>query len=56
LYKDYLSHTFFDWFFGQSFLKEGFCSLGTVEAAFLAFKTTAFSFFKGALRTERLAV
>jgi hypothetical protein len=39
-----------------AFLKGGFCSLGTVEAAFLAFGTTAFGFFKGALRGERLAV
>jgi hypothetical protein len=39
-----------------AFLKEGFCSLSTVRAAFLAFKTTAFNFFKGVLRGERLAV
>jgi hypothetical protein len=39
-----------------AFLKGGFCSLGTVGAAFLAFKTTAFGFFKGVLREEKLAV
>jgi hypothetical protein len=39
-----------------AFLKEGFYSLGTVKAAFLAFKTTAFGFFKGVLRTKKLAV
>jgi hypothetical protein len=39
-----------------AFLKEGFYSLGTVGAAFLAFKTTAFGFFKGVLRVKRLAV
>jgi hypothetical protein len=39
-----------------AFLKEGFCSLGTVKAAFLAFETTAFGFFKGVLRGERLAI
>jgi hypothetical protein len=43
-------------FLARAFLKEGFCSLGTVGAAFLAFGTTAFGFFKGALREERLAV
>jgi hypothetical protein len=42
-------------FLAGAFLKEGFCSLGTVEAAFLAFKTTAFGFFKGALCAKRLA-
>jgi hypothetical protein len=56
LYKDYLSYTFFNWFFGRSLLKRGFYSLGTVKAAFLAFGTTAFGFFKGALHTKRLAV
>jgi hypothetical protein len=39
-----------------AFLKEGFYSLGTVGAAFLAFETTAFSFFKSALHAKRLAV
>jgi hypothetical protein len=43
-------------FLAGAFLEEGFCSLGTVEAAFLAFKTTAFGFFEGVLRGERLAV
>jgi hypothetical protein len=43
-------------FLAGAFLKEGFCSLGTVRAAFLAFKTIAFGFFKGVLRKERLAV
>jgi hypothetical protein len=38
------------------FLKEGFYSLGTVRAAFLAFKPTVFSFFKGVLRAKRLAI
>jgi hypothetical protein len=39
-----------------AFLKKGFYSLSTVEAAFLAFRTTAFGFFKGVLRAKRLAV
>jgi hypothetical protein len=39
-----------------AFLKRGFYSLSTVGAAFLAFKTIAFGFFKGALRAKRLAV
>jgi hypothetical protein len=39
-----------------AFLKEGFYSLCTVRAAFLAFKTIAFSFFKDVLHVERLAV
>jgi hypothetical protein len=39
-----------------AFLKGGFCSLGMVEGAFLAFETTAFGFFEGALHGERLAV
>jgi hypothetical protein len=39
-----------------AFLEGGFYSLGTVKAAFLAFRTTVFSFFKGVLREERLAV
>jgi hypothetical protein len=43
-------------FLAGAFLKGGFCSLGTVRAAFLAFETTAFSFFKGVLRAKRLAV
>jgi hypothetical protein len=43
-------------FLAEAFLKGGFCSLSTVEAAFLAFETTAFGFFKGVLRAERLAV
>jgi hypothetical protein len=43
-------------FLARASLKEGFCSLNTVKAAFLAFKTTAFSFFKGALHAKRLAV
>jgi hypothetical protein len=32
----------------RAFLEEGFYSLGTVKAAFLAFGTIAFGFFKGA--------
>jgi hypothetical protein len=43
-------------FLAEAFLKEGFCSLGTVRAAFLAFETTVFGFFKGVLHKERLAV
>jgi hypothetical protein len=43
-------------FLAGAFLKEGFCSLSTVRAAFLVFETTAFGFFKGALRAKRLAV
>jgi hypothetical protein len=43
-------------FLAGAFLEEGFCSLGTVKAAFLAFKITAFGFFEGVLREERLAV
>jgi hypothetical protein len=39
-----------------AFLKKGFCGLGTVKAAFLAFKTIAFSFFKSILRVKKLAV
>jgi hypothetical protein len=39
-----------------AFLKKGFYSLGTVEAAFLAFETTAFGFFESALRVKILAV
>jgi hypothetical protein len=43
-------------FLAGAFLKGGFCSLGTVGAAFLAFETTVFSFFEGALRIKRLVV
>jgi hypothetical protein len=43
-------------FLAGAFLEEGFCSLSTVRAAFLAFGTTAFGFFESALRGERLAV
>jgi hypothetical protein len=43
-------------FLAGAFLEKGFYSLGTVRAAFLAFGTTAFGFFKGALRVKRLAV
>jgi hypothetical protein len=43
-------------FLAGAFLEKGFCSLGTVGAAFLAFRTIVFGFFKGALREERLAV
>jgi hypothetical protein len=43
-------------FLAGAFLKEGFCSLGTVGAAFLAFGTIAFGFFKGALHVKRLVV
>jgi hypothetical protein len=40
----------------KAFLKEGFCSLNTVRAAFLAFKTIVFSFFKDVLYAKKLAV
>jgi hypothetical protein len=43
-------------FLVRAFLKGGFCSLGTVRAAFLAFKTITFGFFEGVLRVKRLAV
>jgi hypothetical protein len=56
LYKNYLSYIFLTGFIAKAFLKEGFCGLGTVKAAFLAFKITAFGFFKGVLRVKRLAV
>jgi hypothetical protein len=39
-----------------AYLKGSFCSLSTVGAAFLAFKTIAFGFFKGVLYVKRLAV
>jgi hypothetical protein len=40
----------------EAFLERGFCSLNTVKAAFLAFKTTVFGFFKGVLYVKRLVV
>jgi hypothetical protein len=43
-------------FLARAFLEKGFYSLSTVRIAFLAFKTIAFGFFKGALRAKRLAV
>jgi hypothetical protein len=43
-------------FLAEAFLKRGFCGLGTVKAAFLAFKTIVFGFFKGVLYIKRLVV